>query len=511
MMNEDPNSKTIETAEDELENLIKLSDDTETLKKNSVSSFGWATVHQITGRVISFTVNLALARLLLPEDFGTLSVLWIFVSIAVTLSDVGFGSSLMRSEKLDDADLSTVFYYNVGMSALTSLILIVAAPWVGDFYHDPALVSVLRVLSLSFVLGSLGSVHAIVIWRNMKFKEDLIINMSSSIASAVVGIGMAYMGYHYWSLVGMNFTTAIVKPGLCWYYSKWRPKLIFSTARFRRHFAFGSRMAFTSVLSVIYDNLTTIIVGRWFSRAELGYMNNAHALYIVPVSIIADPINKVTYPVLAKVQNDAARLRSGYRQVMRLLFQLSCPVMVTLAVLADPLYHFLYGDKWMVSASYFQVLCIAGVLFPINSYNMNLITVKGRSDLHLRLDITRKVVGLLCMFGGLPWGVFGIVCGYVASQVFNLFINTIYSGRFINFTLRQQLTELLPFFLMSLVSGLCVWVVDHFVMHSYGDFWRLAVGGIVMFLSYLAQAYSFMRQETLYIWSMVMHYVLRRG
>ena len=502
--------ENIPTSTPETEAVGQLTDDVAELKAKSVSGFGWSTIQQIVGRVTTFVVNLALARLLMPDDFGTLAVLGIFLAITGKLADVGFGSSLARSERIDDADLSTVFYYNMGMSGLLYLVLFFAAPWIADYFRNPVLVSVLRVFALGMVIDSLWSIQSILLWRQMQFRKDMFVQFAAGILSGLTGIGMAYFGYGYWALVGMALASSFVRFVGYWGVSSWRPKLIFSVEKFKLHFGYGSRMVGAGLITTLYNNLLTIIIGRSFSMATLGLYSNANALYIVPVSVIADPIHKVTFPVFVRFQNDKERLRAGYRRVMRLLFQLSCPLMTILVVLAHPVYHFLYGDKWMAAAPYFQILCICGILFPITSYNSNLLEAKGRSDLHLRLEIVRRVIGVTAAVIGLQFGIYGLLWSVAITQVICLFINSYYSGRFIDFPLGQQLAELFPFALMSAVSGGLLWVVDTYALSSLADFWRLSIGSAVLGLTYLLLVYLFAREDYLYVWGLVRHYVLRR-
>lgn len=502
--------ENIPTSTPETEAVGQLTDDVAELKAKSVSGFGWSTIQQIIGRVTTFVVNLALARLLMPDDFGTLAVLGIFLAISGQLADIGFGSSLVRSERVDDADLSTVFYYNMGMSSLLYLILFVAAPWIADYFRNPVLISVLRVLSLSMVINSLWSIQAILVWREMQFRKDMFIQLASGVLGGLTGIVMAYLGYGYWALVGMGLANSIVRFLCYWGASSWRPKAIFSMEKLKLHFGYGSRMVGAGMITTLYNNLMTILIGRYFSLATLGLYGNANALYIVPVSVIADPINKVTFPVFVRFQNDKERLRAGYRRVMRLLFQLSCPLMVALVVLAPPVYHFLYGDKWMAAAPYFQILCICGILYPINSYNINILEVKGRSDLHLRLEVIRRIIGVAAAFIGLQFGIYGLLWSTAITQVIFLFINSHYSGRFIDYPLGQQLGELFPFALMSAAAGGLLWVLDTYALSSLADFWRLSIGSAVLGGTYILLAYLFTREDFLYVWGLVRHYVLRR-
>lgn len=492
------------------EHLGEIPEDIATLKGKSVSGFGWATVQQLLGRLTTFSVNLVLARLLVPEDFGVVAILNIFLAISLTLADAGFASSLARTEHLDEEDTSTVFYFNIAMGLLLYSILFVAAPWIADYFHNPLLVDVLRVQALSFVISSLGSVPGILLWRKMKFRQETYIQILQGMISGGVGICMALAGFRYWALVGLAITNAMTRAILLFYFSGWRPKLIFSKEHLKHHFAFGSRMAVSRIIVAIYDNLTLAIIGRNFSTRSLGLYNNANSLYVVPVATIADPIYKVTYPVLVKMQKDPERLRAGYSRMIRLLFQLSCPVMVLLISLSSPLYHFLYGDKWMEAAPFFQILCICGVLYPINAYNTSILEVTGRSDLHLRLEVVRRIIGVILIFTGLLFGIYGLLWSAVIIQVFYLYINSYYSGRIIDYPLRQQLAELIPFALMAAAAGAVVWSLDSMLLSSLADFWRLSLGGVVMGVVYLLLAYLFTREDLLYVWRLILHHVLRR-
>ncbi len=492
------------------EHLGEIPEDIATLKGKSVSGFGWATVQQLLGRLTTFSVNLVLARLLVPEDFGVVAILNIFLAISLTLADAGFASSLARTEHLEEEDTSTVFYFNIAMGLLLYSILFVIAPWVADYFHNPVLVDVLRVQALSFVISSLGSVPGILLWRKMKFRQETYIQILQGMISGGVGICMALAGFRYWALVGLAITNAMTRAILLFYFSGWRPKLIFSKEHLKHHFAFGSRMAVSRIIVAIYDNLTLAIIGRNFSTRSLGLYNNANSLYVVPVATIADPIYKVTYPVLVKMQKDPERLRAGYSRMIRLLFQLSCPVMVLLISLSSPLYHFLYGDKWMEAAPFFQILCICGVLYPINAYNTSILEVTGRSDLHLRLEVARRIIGVILIFTGLLFGIYGLLWSAVIIQVFYLYINSYYSGRIISYPLRQQLAELIPFALMAAAAGAAVWALDNMLLSSLADFWRLSLGSVAMGVVYLLLAYLFTREDLLYVWRLILHHVLRR-
>ncbi len=492
------------------EHLGEIPEDIATLKGKSVSGFGWATMHQLLGRLTTFSVNLILARLLVPEDFGVIAVLNIFIAISMALADAGFASSLARSEHLDEEDTSTVFYFTATMGLVLYGVFFVAAPWIADYFHNPVLTSVLRVLALSFVIYAPGNVPGILIWRKMKFRQEVYIQIIHGLISGGVGIVMALCGFRYWALVALAIVNAAVRVILLFYFSGWTPKLVFSKERLKYHFAFGSRMAVSKMIVSIYDNLTLAVIGRNFSAQTLGLYNNANSLYVVPVASMADPIHKVTYPVLVKMQKDTERLRAGYSRMMRLLFQLSCPVMVLLIALAPPLYHFLFGDKWMAAAPFFQVLCICGILYPINTYNNSILEVTGRSDLFLRLEVARRIVGVAAIFTGLLFGIYGLLWSAVITQVIYLFVNSYYSGRIINYSLGQQLAELFPFALMAAVSGGAVWAVDNMLLSGFADFWRLSLGGIVMGVVYLCLVYLFAREDFLYVWGLVRHYVLRR-
>ena len=496
------------------ETLGNLTSDIQELKKKSVSGFGWATAQQAVGRITTFVVQLVLAHLLTPDDFGVVAALGIFLAISYTLAEAGFSSSLTRQETLTEEDLSTVFYYNLGASIVFYLILFLIAPWVADYFRKPILCPILRVYGIPNIIYAFSAVQKVLLWRRMEFKKQMLVQLFYGVTSAATGVVMALLGFGPWALVGMSFASSITNAILLWNYSTWRPKWIFDKERFKVHFDFGWRIALTNMTKAVYDNFATIFIGRYFSMRTLGLYGQANNFYVVPVSILADPINKVSYPVFVRVQNDLELLKAGYRKVMRLLVQLSAPIIVVLMVLAHPLYHFLFGEKWMEAAVFFQILCLAGILYPLNDYNVNILLTKGRSDLFLRLDITRRVIGVAATVIALVfrdyWGIYGLLWSQVICQVIFLFINSYYSGRFIQYTIWRQLIELLPFFLMSGVSGLAVWSVDTYLTSGLSDFLRLAIGGIVMGAAYLVLLYTFARRDLFYVWALLQEHLLKR-
>ena len=315
------------------ETLGNLTSDIQELKKKSVSGFGWATAQQTVGRITTFVVQLVLAHLLTPDDFGVVAALGIFLAISLTLAEAGFSSSLTRQETLTERDLSTVFYYNLGTSIVFYLILFLIAPWVADYFRKPILCPMLRVYGIPNIIYAFSAVQKVLLWRRMEFKKQMFVQLFYGIASAATGVVMALLGFGPWSLVGMAFALSITNAVLLWNFSKWRPKWIFDKERFKMHFSFGWRIALTNVTKAVYDNFATIFIGRYFSMRTLGLYGQANSFYVVPVSILADPINKVSYPVFVRVQNDLELLKAGYRKVMRLLVQLSAPIIVVLMVL----------------------------------------------------------------------------------------------------------------------------------------------------------------------------------
>lgn len=448
------------------------------LRKSAISGMVWTFTQQFGSQGITFVIQTVLARILEPEEFGLIGMIAVFMAIASSLVNSGLTQSLIRTPKPGQADYSTVFYFNLAMSIVIYIILYFTAPFIAAFYEQPVLVSILRVYGLSFIFNAFSTVQLTRLTKAMNFKTQLIVALPSLILSGVIGIVLAYLDFGVWSLVWMAVSQSILSSIQIWYWAKWAPSLIFSKEKFREHFGFGVNLAFSGLINTVFSNIGQIVIGKFFLPSQVGFYTRANALKQLPVSNISQALNKVTYPLFSKINNDDARLKRVYRQIMQMVIYVIAPVLVIMGVLAEPLFRFLFTEKWLPAVPYFQILCILGVFYPLHSYNLSILKVKGRSDLFLKLEIVKRINSIIAIIIGVQFGIFGFLWSLVYTTFAAFFVNSYYTGKFINYPALQQLRDILPIIVLAVLMGTCVLCLDHYIIGArMYDIARLAIGG----------------------------------
>ncbi|MBI6117353.1 lipopolysaccharide biosynthesis protein [Salegentibacter maritimus] len=458
------------------------------LKKEATSGLVWTFTQQFGAQIISFIVSLVLARLLLPKEFGLIGMIAVFIAVGGALVDSGLTQSLIRSKQLDQEDFSTVFYFNLAASILIYIIVYLTAPLVTNFYDQPLLTPILRLYCTTFIITAFSAVQVARLTQKMDFKTQTLVAIPSIIVGGIVGIVMAYMGYGVWSLVWNQIVTALISTVQLWIYSKWSPSWVFNFEKFKEHFNFGYKLTLSALLNKIFINIYVIIIGRYFSASQVGFYTRADTMKQLPVSNISTALNKVTYPLFAKIQDDDVRLKRVYSQLMQMVVFVIAPTLVFLAVLAEPTFRFLFTKKWLPAVPYFQILCISGVLYPIHAYNLNILKVKGRSDLFLKLAVIKKSITVVGIIIGVQFGIYGLLYAQVALSGFSFFINAFYTNRFINYSAWQQIRDILPIIGLALACGGIVWYLDKF-LYGQIDLFRLVAGGITGGVFYILFSY----------------------
>lgn len=462
------------------------------LKKQALSGVFWSSLQLFGTQGIGLVVSIILARLLLPAEFGLIAMLGIFMGLAATLINSGLTSSLIRSENLDEEDYSTVFYFNLVVSGLLYVLFILVAPFIADFYNQPVLTAVVRVYSVTFVINAFSAIQITRLNKNMDFKTQLKVSIPSLILGCSIGIAMAYYGYGVWSLVWSAIIQALASTVQLWYFAKWKPLWVFNKEKFHYHFHYGIKLMFSGILDILFVNAYTIIIGKFFAPAQVGFYNRAESLQMFPVSAINSIIGKVTFPLFATIQNDDVRLKMVYKKIMQMVLFLVTPTLVLMAVLAEPLFRFLLTEKWLPAVPYFQILCFNGILYPIHSYNLQILNVKGRSDLFLKLEIVKKILTVVIILISFQFGIYGLLYGSVVGSVLCFFINTHYSGRFLKYSAWEQTKDILPIIAVSVLAGAVTLATDLFLKNYYFiDFFRLVFGSILGVLVFTAAAFLF--------------------
>src|SRR3569833_3139233 len=404
------------------------------LRKTATVGVIWTFAQQLSVQLINFIVQIILARLLMPETFGLIAMLQIFLDIGNGLMDSGMTSSLIRTLNADQRDYSTVFFTNLIVSIIVYMLLFLGAPFISDFYKQPLLTPVVRLYTLSFVITALVGVQTTILTKNMKFKLQMFMQIPSVIAGGAVGIVLAYYNYGIWSLVWLNLVQSFLFMIQHWIHSKWRPAFIIDKERLKFHFNFGYKITLSTMLFSVYKNLYNIIIGKFFSPLQVGFYYQADTLRMFPVQQITTTLDKVTYPMFSNLQEDDKKLKYAYKNVMQMVLFIVVPVMTFLAVFGKSVFLVVLGHKWLPAVPFFQILCISASLQPLQTYNLNILKVKGRSDLHLRLNIITKIIPAIFAFFMIPFGIYGLIWFQTLFAFLLFYINTFYSGKMINYS-----------------------------------------------------------------------------
>ncbi|MEC5166418.1 teichuronic acid exporter [Flavobacterium sp. PL11] len=460
------------------------------LKKQALSGVFWSIIQLFGNLLINFGISLILARLLLPSEFGLIAMLGVFIGIGSTLISSGLTSSLIRTPKVDDLDYSTVFHFNLVGSIIIYLVFYFGAPFIAAFYDQESLINILRVYCITFIINAFSAVQSTRLTKMLDFKTQAKISIPSLLLGGIVGVMMAFNGFGVWSLVASAVVQSLAGSMQLWYYSKWKPQWAFDVTKFKHHFNFGVKIMLSSILDTIFSNAYTLIIGKFFAPAQVGFYNRASTLRMLPVTSISSIVTKVSYPLFAAIQDDDVRLKSVYKRIMQMVIFLVAPILILMAVLAEPLFRFLYTEKWLPAVPYFQILAFGAIMTPIHIYNLQILNVKGRSDLFLRLEIIKKILAVVVITISFQFGIFGLLYGSIFSSLASFFINTHYSGKFLNYSAWQQTKDLLPIIALAALAGAVVYFLDNFMVQQlYNDFTRLSTGSVVGVMTFLISAY----------------------
>jgi O-antigen/teichoic acid export membrane protein len=459
------------------------------LKRKAARSLVWTFTQQFGNQLIGFIVSLVLARILLPAEFGLIGMIAVVVAIGNALLDGGLTKSLIRDNTCDETDFSTVFFFNVSAGILVYILVFFSAPFIADFYDQTILTDIIRVYCLTVIITSFSAVQLARLTKQMDFKTQAVIAIPAAVVGGICGIWMAYNGYGVWSLVWSSIITSAVSTLQMWWYSDWKPQLIFSRSRFSKHFNYGYKLTLSDLLNRIFNNIFLIVIGKYFSAAQVGFYTRAETMKQLPVNNISRALDKVTFPLFVSIQNDEVKLKRVYKKLMLMVVFVVSPVLIFLAVLTEPVFIFLFTEKWLPAVPYFQILCITGILFPLHAYNLTILNVKGRSDLFLKLEVIKKVIIVITIIVAIPFGIMALLYGQVVISLLAFFINAHYTNRFISYTGWEQIRDVLPILLLAAFGGTVIYVFDFFIMQGQSNLLRLIADTTAGSLGYLTAAY----------------------
>lgn len=454
------------------------------LKKQTFSGLIWTFADVFLLRGTSFAATIVLARLLGPTDFGLIGMIAIFIAIGTCLIESGLSASLIRDKDAGDKDYSTVFYLNIATSFFVYVILFICAPFISDFYKEPILTTIIRLYCLNFITIALSAVQVALLNKNMQFKKLMQLNLPGTLIGVTVGITMGYLGYGVYSIVWMYLITQAIQTILLWMFSDWKPSLIFSMQSMKYHYKFGYKLLLSGLLDTLFKNIYNILIGKFYPVKYLGYYDRAYTLSEYPVMTISGIVGKVSYPLMAQIQDQTEKVSKVYKQMIQITFFVVCPLMIGAAAISKPLFLLFLGKEWLQAAVFFKIICLASILYPIHAFNITVLKVYGRSDLFLKLEIIKKVIAVLGVIAAFQFGIYGLIWSSVVLSFISLVINTHYSSGMINYTTKNQLLDMLPVLIVSgFMYGVMTFLLQ--VLESNSLYVQIILSSIAGFLVYV--------------------------
>lgn len=438
------------------------------LKKRTIYGMLWTAAEKFGSMVMAFVSNLILARLLLPEDFGVIGMLHIFIAISGAFMIGGFGDAIIQKKNANHTDFSTVFVWNMVLSIFFYVVIFFSAPAISRFYEMPSLCEVLRVYGLVLVLVALSVVQNAILRKQLRFKALAMRNLMASFCGLVVGIVMAFTGFGVWSLVASALINQSMNAILVWRISSWRPSIIFDKTSFKELFAFGGMMMLTSLIDKVYSNIQGLLIGKRYSAEDLGYYTQARKLEDVPTSTLSYIVTNVSFPVFSRLQDDKVNLLYALRKNLKSITYINFPLCVLLIIIAKPLIEILYGAKWDFSVPYFQLLCLSGLLYTLNSLNGNIIKAQGKGKLYFMINLIQRIVGLGLMFAGIQFSVKGLLVALVVASYFNYFIFSLANRKLLGYGLWQQIKDVWVSLILAVLVGVFIYLLGRVLpFHHY--------------------------------------------
>ena len=427
------------------------------LKEKVAKGAIWTLCEKLSTQVVGFVVGMVLARLLTPTDYGTVALMGIFFAVTGVLVDGGFGGALIQKKDADELDFNSVFYLNLVLSLAGYVVLFFAAPWIAKFYETPELTSIVRVAATCFIFNAINAIQNAELTKKMLFHLSFRISLISSATSAIFGITLAYLGFGVWALVYTSLIVGIVGVIARWFIIAWRPKLMFSWSRLKPLFSYGWKMAASALLDQFFVNLNGLLIGKFYTKADLAYVNKGNSLPQLAMNQVDETLGRVSFPAMVLLQDDRAKLREAMRKMIRCSTFLVFPLMVMIAACAKSELRLLYGEQWVPSAPYMMLACFSFALWPFHTINLRGIMAVGRSDIFLKLEIIKKVLRLVVILASFRYGVFVFMAASAfALGPMSVLINAWPNRKLLNYSVGMQVVDVLPSLLLSVAETIAV-------------------------------------------------------
>jgi len=439
---------------------------------------------------------IVLARVLLPDDFGLIVLVTVFISMAGIITQGGFNLALIQKKKVDEVDFSSVFYLNLFIASILYFLLYYAAPYLALFFEQSQLKFILRILAISLFFYSLSAVQNAIISREFLFKKLFISTLTASIIAGIVGIAMAYNNYGVLALVGFQLTNQLLVTIILWFTIKWRPKFLFSFKRIKNLFSFGWKLLVSSLVDAIDFNIRSLLIGKLFNPALLGFYNRGEQFPNLLVNNVNGTIQAVMFPALSSLQEDRYRVKQMVRRAIVTSSFIVFPMMIGLAVIAEPLVELLLTEKWLPAVPFIQIFCVGYALWPIHTANLQAINALGRSDIFLKLEIIKKLLGIIVLIASIPYGVYAVAISIVIGGVLSSFINAYPNAQLLNYSFREQWNDVIPSLLISILMGFVIYTIHWLQMSALVTLIAQVFGGTALYIGLAAlfrlECYSYL-------------------
>jgi len=437
-----------------------------TLKDKAVSATLWSGAETFLRQALQFAIAIILARLLTPEEFGTIALLYLFIGLASAFVDCGFASALIQRQDVTHTDESTVFWFNLAMGSIMAIGLWTFSPWIASFFGLPILIPLTRILAINVFISALGSIKGTLLTKRLDFKTQMKISASATLLSGLIAIWMAWRGFGVWALAWQTLTATLITTSLLWFLNSWRPSWIFSFDSTRRFFKFGSYLLFSSLLDIAYNRIYTLLIGKYFGVRDLGFYNRADSTKQFPVGLLTGVLSRVAFPIFSNAANDKKQLKRGVSQALRGIMLINVPVMLGLMATTKQVVFTLFGERWLPAVPIMQVLCLGGVLWPLHVINLNALMAQGYSNLFFRLEVVKKIIGTALIVVGALYGVMGIAWSQVVFGVMAFLINAHYSRRYLDYGAASQTMDFLPSLFISTIMACVVYMIGAILVWS---------------------------------------------
>lgn len=454
----------------------------QSLKDKTVKGTFWSAADAFLGHGVLLLVGIVLARLLSPEDYGLIGIVTIFTALMYGIMDSGFSSALIRKQDIKDEDYNTLFFFNLAVSLVLYALLYLGAPWIAEFFERPLLLQLVRVMGLILILQSLCIVHETILKRRIDFKTRAKASFTSAIISGSIGIGMAFAGFGVWSLAGQQISRQLVYSICLWIFNRWWPKMKVSMESLRYMWWFGWKLLLSGLINNLWAELKKVVVSKYYSPAMLGQYSKAGEFAKIFSANFTSIIQRVTYPALAKVQDDKERMVSAYRRIIKTTMFVTVNCMFLLGAISEPFFYCLIGPKWHTAATFLPLICIARSIYPLQAINLNMLKVQGRTDVFLYLEIAKKTIFLIPLFVGAFIGIYWMLIASIGTSIIAFFLNSYYSGKELNYSSWMQLKDVAPSFGVATAVALSVYFLKYLPLSNWAILpIQIVVGAVVFF------------------------------